>query len=426
MEEVLKDIIDSLRNGTVPSEGTENIAVGIDDELEEINNQLDKVKNDKSSFKFIIGDYGSGKTFFSTSVRELAYRKDFVVSSVVISQEAPLHKFEELYRKIMDGMRIVDNKKIPAFSLILEEWLLNIEEKVIEFDDLDPDVNKEKFQEEMYRRINEELQTVGSIAASFANAIRAFYRAKYAGDTVVSQGAIAWLKGENIRADIKKSLGVVGTVTRENSFEFFRALLHMIKSAGYKGLMVILDEVETVQKLQTANMRNNAYENLRFFIDEVDKNNFQNCFFLYTGTTDLMESERGFKALEPLYQRVKVERDKNFKNLRQPVIFLEDFNKEKLREVARKVRNIHGEVYKWPANEKVNDEFIERYITDMTNGFGGEINISPRGFLRKLVDILDKSQMYDNYMPEEQFNFDDEVRNMVEATEKIEAHIVNF
>lgn len=426
MEEVLKGIIDSLRNGTVPSEGTENIAVGIDDELEEINGQLDKVKNDKSAFKFIIGDYGSGKTFFSTSVRELAYRKDFVVSSVVISQEAPLHKFEELYRKIMDGMRIVDNKKIPAFSLILEEWLLNIEEKVIEFDDLDPDINKEKFQEEMYRRINEELQTVGSIAASFANAIRAFYRAKYAGDTVVSQGAIAWLKGENIRADIKKGIGVVGTVTRENSFEFFRALLHMIKSAGYKGLMVILDEVETVQKLQTVNMRNNAYENLRFFIDEVDKNNFQNCFFLYTGTTDLMESDRGFKALEPLYQRVKVERDENYKNLRQPVIFLEDFNKEKLREVAGKVRNIHGEVYKWPANEKVNDKFVEKYITDMANGFGGEINISPRGFLRKLVDILDKSQMYDNYIPEEQFNFNDEVRNMIETTEKTEAHIVNF
>lgn len=426
MDETLTGIIDSLRNGTVPSEGTENIAVGIDEELEEISGQLDKVKQDRGAFKFIIGDYGSGKTFFSTSVRELAYRKDFVVSSVVISQEAPLHKFEELYRKIMDGMRIVDNKKIPAFSLILEEWLLNIEEKIIEFDDLDPEDDKEKFQEEMYIRINEELQTVGSIAASFANAIRAFYKAKYAGDTVVSQGAIAWLKGENIRADIKKSLGVVGTVTRENSFEFFRALLHMIKSAGYKGLMVILDEVETVQKLQTANMRNNAYENLRFFIDEVDKNNFPNCFFLYTGTIDLMESERGFKALEPLYQRVKVERDKNYKNLRQPVIFLDDFNKEKLREVAEKVRNIHSEVYEWVANEKVNDEFIERYITDMTNGFGGEINISPRGFLRKLIDILDKSQMYDNYIPEEEFNFDDEVRNMVEVTEKTEAHIVNF
>lgn len=426
MPEILNSLIDSLRNGTVPSEGTENISVGIDDELEEINGQLDKVKADKGAFKFIIGDYGSGKTFFSTSVRELAYKKGFVVSSVVISQETPLHKFEELYRKIMDGMRIVDNKKIPAFSLILEEWLLNIEEKIIEFDGLDPEGDSEKFQEEMNRRINEELQTVGTIAASFANVIRAFYKAKYAGDSVISQGAIAWLKGENTRADIKKKLGVVGTVTRENSFEFFRALLNMIKSAGYTGLMVILDEVETVQKLQTATMRNNAYENLRFFIDEVDKNNFRNCFFLYTGTTDLMESERGFKALEPLYQRVKIERDMNFKNLRQPVIFLNDFNKTKLREVAGKVRNIHSEVYEWDAYEKVNDRFIERYITDMTNGFGGEINISPRGFLRKFVDILDKSQMYDDYIPEEQFNFDDEVRNMVEVTEKIEAHIVNF
>lgn len=426
MDTILMSVMDSLRNGTVPSEGTENISVGIDDELKEISEQLDKVKAGKGSFKFVIGDYGSGKTFFSTSIRELAYKKGLVVSSVVISQEAPLHKFEELYRKIMDGMRIIDNKRIPAFSLILEEWLLNIEEKIIDFEDLDPEEDKKKFQEEMYKRINEELKIIGSIAASFASAIRAFYRAKYDGDTVVSQAAIAWLKGENIRTEIKKNLGVVGTVTRENSFEFFRALLHMIKSAGYEGLVVILDEVETVQKLQTANMRNNAYENLRFFIDETDKNNFQNCFFLYTGTTDLMESEKGFKALEPLDQRVKVKRDKSYKNLRQPVMFLDGFNKDKLREVAIKVRNIHGEVYEWDAGEKVNDKFIQKYISDMTNGFGGEINISPRGFLRKLIDILDKSQMYDNYIPEEKFNFDDEVRNMVEVTENTKAHIVNF
>ena len=95
--ELLKDIIDALRNGTVPAEGTENIAVGIDEELLEIDIQLDNVQKGKSSFKFVIGDYGSGKTFFSTAAREKAYDKGFVVSSVVISQEAPLHKFEENY-----------------------------------------------------------------------------------------------------------------------------------------------------------------------------------------------------------------------------------------------------------------------------------------------------------------------------------------
>ena len=294
-------------------------------------------------FKFVIGDYGSVR-HFSTAVREMAYDKGFAVSSVVVSQETPLHKFEELYRKIMDGMRIPDNNKIPAFTLILEEWLLNIEDKIIEIEGIDPEGNKEQFEKEMNKRINEELQVVGSIAASFANAIRGFYKAKYDGNHILYQGAIAWLKGESIRPEIRKGLNVAGSVTRENSFEFFKALLHMIKSAGYHGLIIIIDEVETVQKLRS-DYRHAAYENLRFFIDEADKNNFPNCFFLYTGTTDLMESEKGFKSLEPLYQRVKVEREKEFKNLRQPVMFLDGFNKNKLNEVAKKVRGIHGDVY---------------------------------------------------------------------------------
>lgn len=426
MNEVLINIIDSLRNGTVPAEGTENIAVGIDDELSEISEQLTKVQNGKSSFKFVIGDYGSGKTFFSTAAREMAYDKRFVVSSVVVSQEAPLHKFEELYRKIMDGMRVAENKKIPAFTLILEEWLLNIEDKIIEIEGIDPEEDRDAFNHEMDKRINEELQVVGSIAASFANVIRAFYKAKYEGNHVVSQGAVAWLKGENIRPEIKKTIGVTGSVTRENSFEFFRALLHMIKSAGYQGLIIILDEVETVQKLVRGDLRNAAYENLRFFIDEADKNNFPNCFFLYTGTTDLMESEKGFKALEPLYQRVKVERNVTFKNLRQPVMFLDGFNKKKLSEVAKKVRNIHGEVYSWTPNDKISDLFLEKLINEMATGFGVEISIGPRGFLRTLVDILDKSQMYDNYLPEEQFIFNEEIRTMAENVENMTAHIVNF
>ncbi|NLK93522.1 MAG: DUF2791 family P-loop domain-containing protein, partial [Bacteroidales bacterium] len=346
-DEILKDVIDSLRNGTVPAERTENIAVGIDSELSEIEKQLDNVQKNKSSFKFIIGDYGSGKTFFSTAVREMAYDKGFVVSSVVVSQEAPLHKFEGLYQKIMDGMRIPDSKKIPAFKLILEEWLLNIEDKIIGIEGLDPEGNIEQFGREMYKRINEELQVVGSIAASFANAIRGFYEAKYSGNHVLSQEAVAWLKGEKIRTENKRALNVAGSITRENSVEFFKALLYMIRSAGYNGLVVILDEIETVQHLFRVDMRNAAYENLRFFVDEADRNSFPNCFFLYTGTTDLMESEKGFKSSEPLYQRIRVERDKTFKNLRQPVMFLDGFNREKLNQVAMKVRNIHGKVYSW-------------------------------------------------------------------------------
>lgn len=425
-ESVESNIIKALRNGTVPAEGTDKIAVGIDQELEQIESQVNEVQSGKTDFKFIIGDYGSGKTFFSTSVRELAFEKDFVVSSVVISQEAPLHKFEVLYRRIMDGMRIKDNKNVPAFTFLLEEWLLRIEDKVIDIHDLDPDEDREQFNIEMAKQIELELQVIGAIAASFSNVIRAFYTAKYNGNTAISQAAVAWLKGDKVPRQYKTELNVTGEVTRDNAFEFFRALLHMIQATGYKGLLILFDEVETVQKLMTRQMRDNAYENLRLFIDEADSNGFPNCYFLYTGTNELMESERGIKSLEPLHQRLKVEKDDSFRNLRQPVIYLKSFDKEKLTLVAKKVRDIHAEVFNWNAIEKVTDTFLEGLVHDMTTGFGGDLEIKPRGFLRTLIDILDKSEMYDTYIPEEQFEFNIEIRQLVEETENESAHIINF
>lgn len=425
-ESVESNIIKALRNGTVPAEGNEKIAVGIEQELEQIESQLNDVQSGKTDFKFIIGDYGSGKTFFSTSVRELGFDKDFVVSSVVISQEAPLHKFEVLYRRIMDGMRVKDNKNVPAFTFILEEWLLSIEDKVIDITGLDPDEDRESFREEMTKQIDLELQVIGAIAASFSSAVRSFYFAKYEGNTALSQAAVAWLKGDKVPRQYKSELKVTGDVTRENAFEFFRALLHMIQATGYKGLLVLFDEVETVQKLTHRQSRDNAYENLRLFIDEADSNGFPNCFFLYTGTTELMESERGIKSLEPLHQRLKVEKDDKFRNLRQPVIFLNSFDKEKLYSVAKKVRDIHAGVFNWNAASKVSDEFLNNLVNEMTTGFGGEIAIKPRGFLRTLVDILDKSEMYDSYFPEDQFEFNADVRKLVEDTESESAHIINF
>jgi P-loop Domain of unknown function (DUF2791) len=425
-ESISSNIIKALRNGTVPAEGTEKISVGIEQELEQIESQIYEVQNGKSDFKFIIGDYGSGKTFFSTSVRELAFEKNFVVSSVVISQEAPLHKFEVLYKKIMDGMRVKDNKNVPAFTFILEEWLLSVEDKVIEIHGLDPDEDSEKFKKQMTIQIDSELQVIGAIAASFSSAVRSFYQAKYDGKNALAQAAVAWLKGDKVPREYKSELKVTGEITRENAFEFFRALLHMIQATGYKGLVILFDEVETVQKLMTKQMRDNAYENLRLFIDEADSNGFPNCYFLYTGTTELMESERGVKSLEPLYQRLKIQKDEQFRNLRQPVIYLDSFNKEKLLSVAIKVRAIHSDVYSWDAQSKVSDIFIKSLINDMTSGFGGEIEIKPRGFLRTLVDVLDKSEMFSEYLPEEKFEFNADVRRLVEDTENESAHIINF
>jgi len=111
---------------------------------------------------------------------------------------------------------------------------------------------------------------------------------------------------------------------------------------------------------------------------------------------------------------------------RQPVIYLQAFNNLKLLEVSEKVRNIHGKVYKWNVNEKVTDSFINKLIKEKTNAFDREISITPRGFLRMLIDILDKSETYPEYIPEKEFKFDENIIKKIINSEKEESHIMNF
>lgn len=423
---ISSEVIKALRNGTVPLEGTELIAVGIDKELNEIENQLDKVKSGSSDFKFIIGDYGSGKTFFASSVRKLAFDKNFVVSSVVISSETPLNRFEDVYKKIVENMRTPENKKVPALSIILEEWLLKIEEVICDVNDIDPIDDEEIFLSEMEKRIEMELTDLGKVSSNFANAIRTYYKAKTMGDSVSSQAVLAWLKGEKISLSLKKTMNVAVNLERSNAILFVKAINMLLKSAGYAGLVIILDEIETVRNYVKKSSRDEAYENLRYFVDGVDGNGFENCFFLYSGTTELMETERGFKSLEPLYQRIKVEKEEKFRNLRQPVIYLKEFNNSKLFEVSEKVRELHGKAHGWNPLNKVTNEFIDKFITDKTVAFNKEIEISPRGYLRVFVDILDKAETYEEYWPEKEFKFDEKIKKELQDTEKEEAHILNF
>jgi hypothetical protein len=413
------DIISSLRNGTVPSEGTNELAVGIDEELDEVFSQLNSVKEKKSAFKFIVGDYGSGKTFLSTAIKEMAFNEKFVVSSLVISKDTPFHKFDELYKKIMENLRIKEDKDIPAFSLILEEWLLVLEDNVSVIEGLDPEEDFEKFQEKMNEKIEKELSSITSISSSFTSAICKFYEAKYEGNSEISKACISWLKGEKIDAQIRSSIGITDNLSRENALSFLKALLYITKTVGYQGLVVSLDELETIQAIPRKDIRNMAYENLRLFIDEADKNNFPYCYFLFTGTNELMESEKGFKSLEPLYQRIKVKKEKKHKNLRQPVIYIEKFNENKLIEVAKKVIKIHEKAYKWNSASKIPSEFVVKLISEMIDELGKqEKALTPRGFIRVLVDILDKSEIYGDYLPSRDFTFNKEAEFIFEEAEQ--------
>ena len=407
------NIIKALRNGTVPNKGTNELAVGIENELNEAFEQINDVKNKKTAFKFIVGDYGSGKTFLSTAIKEMAYNDNFVVSSLTISKDTPLHKFDELYKKIMENLRIQSEDNAPALSLILEEWLLKLEDKILSLTGIDIDEDFESFKIEMSKKIKEELTSVDAISGSYSSAIYNFYEAKYKGDTLTSQACINWLKGEKINSELRNKLGISGNLNKENSLSFLKSFLYIIKTVGYEGLVVSLDELETIQRISRVDIRKTAYENLRLFIDESDKNAFPYCYFLFTGTNELMKGENGFKSLKPLYQRITIQEDKRFKNLRQPIMYIDGFNEAKLIDVAKKVIKIHEKAYKWSSADKITEKFLNKLINETILGLQkSRKEVAPRGFIRILVDVLDKSEIHLKYEPIRDFSFTEDVENM--------------
>jgi len=399
--ELRKSVIKALHNGNVPSIGAKYIMAGHEEEKKKIIEELEYIRFDKSKashsgFKMIYGPYGSGKSFLCEVIKEDALSSNFVVSEVVISRNTQLHNFETVYNKIMAGLRTNEFREFSAFRIIIENWLNKSKKEIIKKFNLDPDEN-EKDEEKLIQKLEEkillELGKANTTNPSIINAVSGFYKALIAGDHALAQNALGWLAGEHhVQTNFKKQMNVKGNVDKTNVFEFLRTLLYIIEQSGYGGLLIIIDEVETVRK-ERRDVRYQAYENLRMLLDMVSKDNLPGCYLLLTGTDDLIEQEdRGIKEHDALYTRLEPIKLGDIKVLDQPLMKLSRFNTDQLIEVAKKVRDLHSSVYEWNADEKISDAFINQYATNFTKAFGKEISILPRTFLKNFAFILEAAK----------------------------------
>ena len=428
---VYLDIIKAYRNGLVPSKGIENAVVGLEAEAAEILSQLDYVEKGNSDFKFIDGCYGSGKTFLCSLIREKGFAGNFLVSALTISQEAPLHKFEIFYNKIMEGIRTKQKRSACALGDIIEMWLFELEEKLAELHSIDTSIKSYhlKLPALMDKAIEEDLKVLSSYDSSFTNAFRSYYHAKQTGDNALAQSALGWLKGETkLPGSLKKKITVKKEVDIYTSLNFLKAFLNIIKRIGYSGLIILVDELETIQRLPNQSQRYGAYENLRLLLDKIANKDFINCYFLFTGTDSLFEDDfKGIPSYEALGDRIKyLETNGNFRTLKQPIIKLEGFNRDKLIEVAKKLTEFHGAAYKWNARHRFPDKFIHSYAEYTAENFGGEINTVPRGFLREYIHLLDLGSDNPDFDPFEHFLKDKESAARIKESETIQSHLISI
>jgi hypothetical protein len=392
-------IVAALRSGTVPARGLEHFATGLDPLVEAVNQELDYVATGKGQAKWIRGEYGTGKTFAARYLCAKARQRRFATSEVQISiNDTPLHHLETIYRRLIERLETAGDGP-NAFQAIIEGWLYQIGDEVMRLRGITED--DPGFADATEQRLEDKLADLSKRNPAFAQVLRAYHRATHNSDFATAQGLLAWLAGQpHTDRSVLKEAGTKGKIDGQASLTFLAGLLQLLRQSGYLGLVVVLDEVETIQRMNSQT-REKSLNALRQLMDMLAKDELPGLYLVVTGTRDFYEGYKGLKALTPLYQRVQVNftEDARFDNLRATQVRLHPFSEDRLLTVGRRIRDLFPAKNVERVASKVNDQFLSALVNQVTTGFKGKVALAPRLFLRELIDVMDRVDQHPDYEP---------------------------
>lgn len=401
------DIVGALRRGTVPSTGLDALAVGIDTFASTLDQELAAVASGRGGFKAVRGEYGTGKTFFGRWLQERARAKGFATSEVQINEtETPLHRLETIYRRLIERLGTADSST-GAFRSVIDGWFFALEQDVL----ADGSVDASDSAGLMARTdalMEAQLTNISKTAPAFSAVLRTYRRALAEGDNMLAEGLISWLAGQpNVAASVKRAASIKGELDHFGAANFLIGLLTILRDSGFPGLVLVLDEVETLQRMR-ADTRERGLNALRQLIDEIDAGRFPGLYLVITGTPAFFDGAQGVQRLAPLAQRLHVDfgTEQRFDNPRAVQIRLSPFDQGSLLAVGKRVRDIYSQTQ---ANEArlravVDDVYIESLARAVAGGLGGKVGVAPRLFLKKLVaDVLDRVDLHDSFDPRQHY-----------------------
>lgn len=396
------EILDALRRGTVPRNGVEALAVGLDRFSGCLDEELDRVGKGGSVFKAIRGDYGCGKTFLGRWLQDRALKKGFAVSEVQISEtETPLHRLETVYRRLIERLRTND-VDVGAFRSIVDAWFFALEEDVLAASKTAP--SHEVLLQQTNALIEKRLEAVSKATPIFAIALRAYRAAVTQNQKGVADGILAWLGGQPaVGGEAKRAAGIRGEVDHFAALGFLQGLLTLLRDSGLPGLLIILDEVETLQRVR-GDVREKALNAIRQLIDEIDSGRFPGLYLVITGTPAFFDGPQGVQRLAPLAQRLHVDftTDSRFDNPRAVQLRLSPLTKDSLVEVGTRVAQLFAQGT--PNSERIRRRADTALLEDLAQAvagkLGGKVGVAPRLYLKKLVgDVLDRIDQYPDFDP---------------------------
>ena len=398
----IEHIFESLRKGAVPERGIDAFAVGIEKQRGELHRQLELARDGEGTIKFLRGGYGCGKTFMARLALLDAQARGFATSFVVVSDnDLKFHRFDDVYRKVMMELGTASCGR-GALSDILDRWIGRVEDSLIAggADDQAAD-----FDDRVRQRLDEDLAalTGGRAPQDFVRVIQTIFDLKQRGETAEAGALISWLCGSgNVAASAKKAADIKGDIGSRDALDYLRGVLEIVKAAGYTGLVIVIDEAETILRMRS-DSRHKSLNGIRQIADAAGS--YPGMLWLVTGTPEFYDTRHGVAGLAPLHDRIRFLKDGRFASMRQAQLELVPFDASRLRSVALRLRELYGTTDRARLEQKISTEFIDRLVADVTTGFRGDVGIVPRQFLRAFVTQLDLVEEHDDYNPMVDYTF---------------------
>ena len=388
-------LINSLKGGVVPRVGLPYVAVGREREITALLHDVDITAAGGASFRFIVGKYGSGKSFLMQMIRNYAMERGFAVCDADLSPERRLHgtggQGLATYRELIRNLSTKTRPEGGALSLILDKWISGVRSEAAEKSGLridDPAVGAEA--EKLILAAVSSLRDMVH-GFDFAKLLTVYYRAAVSGDDETAAKVLKWFRGEySGKAEAKAELGVNITVSDDNWYEYIKLFAAFFRQTGYSGLLVLIDELVNIYKIPNSITRQYNYEKILTMYNDTLQGKAQYIGIIMGGTPQCIEdTRRGVYSYEALRSRLAEGRfgKAGLRDLLAPVIRLSPLTGEEMLILTEKLTEIHAGLYGYePA---LTQEDRVGFIKIEYGRIGADSSITPREVIRDYIELLD-------------------------------------
>lgn len=391
---ITSTIINALKGGVVPRVGLEYITVGRSREIDALLHDIDIIADGGAAFRFIVGKYGSGKSFLLQTIRNYATERGFVVVDADLSPERRFvgAKGQGLatYKELMKNMSTKTKPDGGALPLILERWLSGIQTSIAAEGGVSP--GDPGFDRLVGQKIH---QVAGSLEGmvngfEFAKAVQLYYEAYRQSDDEMKSNVLKWFRGEYpTKTEAKRDLGINFIVTDDTWYDFLKLLAAFMVHAGYRGMLVIIDELVNIFKIPHSVTRQSNYEKILTMYNDVLQGKAEHIGFLLGGTPQCIEDKyKGVFSYEALRSRLSEGRfaTDSVKDMLSPIIRLNMLTYDEMFVLVEKLAQLHGQLFGY--EPRLTQEELIQFLDVEYNRVGADTHITPREIIRDFIEVL--------------------------------------